>query len=395
MAYKTVSQLRDSVGGMLQGLDLNNVTQLNTAFERVARQVCVLLDIPEAVLRSSLTIYDGVTDYLAPTDMFASGIIDIRPQGQDRWAGDSVQKMYSADFDQQKAIISNGTKTTVEYDKGTGIIRVVSPVTTPRIELDAMTSTTGWTAAGSASSLAQDQTVYWQAPAALRFTCTGSSTGTLTKAITSQDLTSYQGVGVVFLAFRTPSATNLTSIELRIGSDASNYYSVTATTGFLTAFKANQFMLASFDLSTATTTGTPVITAMDYAQIRVNHTATLTNFYVGDLWISLPSPQTLIYNTDAIFLPSGSTTPINTITTTADQILLNDAAYAIYEVSCAIDIAQQQGGTLASGVIATLGQRLNGIRGLRGVLIQAGLVDAYRADNPSQEIRTVGSYYTL
>lgn len=394
MAYKTVSNLRDSVGGMLQGLNLNNVANLNTALERTARQTCVLLDIPEATLRSSLTLYDGVTDYLSPTDMFASGILDIRPQGQERWVGDSVQKQPSMEFDQTKGILSNTTRTTVEYDKGTGLIRVISPIVVPRIELDSMTYTTGWTAAGSASGLTVDQSVYWQAPSSLRFTLTGASSGTLTKTIPSQDLTSYQSVGVGFLAFRTPSASNLTSIELRLGSDASNYYSVIVTTGFIKAFTANEWMLASFDLSTATTVGTPTITAIDYAQVRIVHGATLTNFYVGDLWISLPSPQTLIYYTDAIFLASGSSTPSNTITSTSDQILLNDSAYAIYEVKCAIEVAMQQGGTLANGVIETLNNKLNGVKAGSQVVV-LGLIDSYRADNPSQEIRVTGSYYGI
>lgn len=372
---------------MLQGLNLNNVTNLNTALERVARQTCVLLNIPEATLRSNFVLYDGVVDYPAPTDLFASAIVDIRPQGQTRWPGDSVTKQYGDQFDQDKGWTIS-TKTTVEYDKGTGILRIVSPYPTARIELDAMTSTTGWTAAGSAGSLTTDSTVYWQAPASLRFTLTGASSGTLTKSIASQDLTSYLGVGVAFLAFRTPSGSNLTSIQLKLGSDASNYYSITVTTGFLKAFTTGDWMLAAFDLSTATTTGSPTITAIDYAQITITHAATLTNFYVGDLWISLPSPATMIYETDAIFIPSGSTTPQNTITATSDSIMLNDAAYSIYEVRCAIDVAQQQGGTLADGVIKTLLQVLNGIKG-----IQPGLLELYKAENPSQVLRTSASYY--
>ena len=390
---KTVSQLRDSVSGMLQGLNLNNVTNLNTAFERTARQTCVLLDIPEATLRQTLTLYDGVVDYLAPTDMFASAIDDIRPQGQTRWSGDDVQKQPMAEFDQDKGFITS-TKTTVEYDKGTGILRVVSPYPTARIELDPMTATTGWVAAGSASALTADSTVYWQQPSALRFTLTGNSVGTLTKTIPSQDLTSYKNVGVGFLASKIPSA-NLTSIEMRIGSSASAYYTQTVTAGFIKAFTAGDWMLESFDLSTATTVGVPDITKITYLQLLFTHGATMTNVYVGDVWIALPCPNTIIYQTAAIFIPTGSTVPINTITASSDQIMLNDSAYAIYEVKCAIEVAQQQGGTLASGVIQVLDQILNGVRGYRGVLVQLGLIDSYRADNPSQEIRTTGSYYDM
>lgn len=376
---------------MLQGLNLNNVRSLNTAFERAARETCVLLDIPEATLRDNFVLYDGVTDYLLPTDIFASAAVDLRPQGQTRYRDDIVQKQPSEEWDRDKSDTTS-TKITTEYDKGAGILRVVSNYPTARIELDPMTATTGWTAGGTVSSLTTDSTVIWQSPSSLRFNLT-IGTGTLTKTITAIDLTTYLGVGVAFLAFRTPSAANLTSIELRIGSSSSNYYSVIVTAGFLKAFAANDWMLADFDLSTATTVGTPDITKMSYVDLLFVAAGTMTNFYVGDLWISLPSPATLIYQTSAIFLTSGATTPVNTITTNNDQILLNDAAYSIYEVMCALAVATQQGGTIANGVIETLSQKLNGVRGYRGVLVQAGLLDMYRADNPSQEIRQVSSYY--
>jgi hypothetical protein len=395
MAYKTISNLRDSVSGMLQGLNLNNVTNLNTALERTARQVCVKLDIPEATLRQNLTTYDGVIDYLAPTDMFASAIVDLRPQGMDRDYNATVQKQPIETFDREKGWVNVGYKTAVEYDKGTGILRISSAAPVAKLEIDPMTAVTGWTAGGSASGILADSTVFWQSPSSIRFLLTGASSGTLTKTTPSLDLTNYQGVGVGFLAFRTPSASNLTSIELRIGSDASNYYSVTVTAGFIKAFTANDWMLASFDLSTATTVGTPVVTTIDYTQIIVTHGATLTNFYVGGLWISLPSPQTLIYQTSAIFLAAGATQPSATIVNTADQVLLNDSAYAIYEVECALEIAAQQGGTLANGVIQNLSRKLNGVKAAGGIVTELGLIDSYRADNPSQEIRMTGSYYDM
>lgn len=390
--YKSVSNLKDSVAGQLQGLNLNNVTNLFVAFERTARQVCVQLDIPEAQIRSNFTMYDGVTDYVAPTTMFAKEITDLRVQGVSRGPLDDVTKQYPDQFDREKGFITSN-KLTVEYDTGTGILRVVSPTPTPRIELDPMSDTAGWAVDGTiATSLAKDQTVFWQAPASLRFQL-ASGTGTLTKSISSNDLTDYQTVGVIFLAFYAPAVTNLTSITLRLGSDASNYYSVTATTGFLKAFTANQWQLVAFDLSTATTTGTPTITAIDYAQIRIATAGSIANFRVGDLWISLPSPHMLIFQTSAIFLGDGQTAPSASITSSSDQILLNDAAYAIYELECSINVALQQGGTLASGLIEVMSQKLNGVRGYRGVLVQPGLLDLYRADNPSESLRTVGNYY--
>ena len=222
MAYKTVSNLRDSVSGILTGINLNSVQNLNGAFERAARELCTLIYVPEASGKQAITLYDGVFDYATPTTIFGGSLVDFRPQGMSRTANDYVLKQPIAVFDRTKAYLQNGYQMTFEYVKGVGRVRIVSAKPTPRIELDSMTETTGWTAAGSASGLTKDTTVFWEEPAALRFTLTGSSAGTLTKTITSQDLTDYTGVGVVFLAIRTPSASSLTSIEIRIGSDASN-----------------------------------------------------------------------------------------------------------------------------------------------------------------------------
>lgn len=393
---KTVADLKTSVSGMLTGISLNTIPGgVEQVFERTARETLVQLDIPEAVARAAMNLYSGVFDYTAPSGMFASGIIDIRPQGKDRSSSNLVEKQFGDQFDREKGFVDQGVKFTVEYDNGTGTLRVVTGLTPPEVVLDAMTDTTGWTVDGAvATSLTTDQAIFWQSPSSLMFQL-GSGIGTLTKTITATDLTLYKSVGMVFLAIYAPSITNLSSITLRLGSSSTKYYEVTATTGFIMPFTAGQFMLVGFDLSTAITApgGTPTITAMNYVQLRVTTTGSITNFHMGELFISLPTPVMLAYNTPNIFLPTASSTPLSTITNSADTVLLNDAAFAIYEIKCAINVASSKGGTLASGLIATLAQTLNGVRGYRGVLIQPGLLDLYRADNPSQELRPGGTYY--
>lgn len=386
---KTVANLNDSVSGILQGLNLNNVTNLFTAYERTSRILAQKIYIPTSKGRTSLTLYDGILNYSCPTDIFGSNILDLAPQGVDRNVNDFVYKQGSQDFDLNKGLLGNGSQVSFDSLNGVDIIRIDSTNPLAKIELDPLTATTGWTAAGSASGLALDENIFYHGSGSLRFTLTGASVGTLTKATSSVDLTSYAGVGVVFLAFRTPSATDLTSIAVRIGSSSTNYYEVSNTTGFLGAWTTGDWMIVALDLATATTTGTPVITAMDYSQIRITHGVTLTNFYVGDLWISLPFPSTLTYETASIFKVSGgSASP--SISTSADTIILNDAAYAVYEQECAKTIAMQQGGTLASPVIQTINEELYGQRNNPE---RPGLYALYRADNPEQKLAQVGNWY--
>lgn len=388
MAYKTVSQVRDSLEGILTGININTVKNLNTAFERGAREMLSRITVPEASSHYALTLYDGVVDYIAPTDIFGSQLVDLRPQGMSRNITDEVSKRPIAIFDKTKAYVSNGAILTFEFVKGVGRVRISSTIPTPRIQLDPMNETTGWTLGGSASGLTQDSTVFWESPASLRFTLTGSSTGTLTKTITQADLTNYAGVGVVFLAFKTPSASSLTSFTVKLGSTSgltTNFYSVSSTTGFLGSWVAGEYLLVALDLSTATTTGTPVNTQIKYAQISIAHTATLTNFYLGDFFISLPSPQTMIYQNSSLFQASGAN-PLAAITSAADSIILNDSALVIYEYLTARVIAEQQGGTLASGIIATITAKLDG----SGRTL--GLIEIYRGNNPSQSLRQISSY---
>lgn len=389
---KTVANFKDSLTGLLTGINLNTqVSGLNGALERAARQMAETVYIPETMGSESIVLYDGVYDYEAPETIYGTEIIDLAPQGNSRNFLDYTYKKPLTDFDREKGYTPSGAQVTFKYVKGTGIVRIASARSRARAVLDPMTDDEGWTAAGSASGLAVDQTVFYDYPAALRFTLTGSSTGTLTKAISSQKLSDYEDVGVAFLAVRIPDGStvaNLTSVTLRLGSSASAYNEVSTTQGFLGAWVAGEWLLLAFDFSSASESGTPDWSAIDYAQIRIAHTAGFTNFRVGGLWISLPSPQNIIYQTCAFFLASGGS-PSASITNDNDSIILNDSAYVIYEHIAAKVIALQQSG----GVVT------DQIRGFDAVLEgsdkQPGLLENYRANNPSEGLRTVGNYYDV
>lgn len=391
MALKTVSQLRDSVAGILSGIDLNNVDNVNGCFERGVRVLIQNADVPEASSKQNITLYAGVTDYECDERIFASAVTDLRPQGVSRQPSDVVYKRDGEQFDRTKGYLPNGTMVTFEYDNGTPIIRVVSVVPTPQNKIDPMSSTDGWVAAGSASNLVEDGTVYYQYPASLRFLLTGAGTGTLTKTLNSAiDVSDYEDVGVAFLALRIPdgaTSTNLTGITLKLGSDSGNYNSVSETEGFLGAWISGNWLLVAFDFSLASQTGTPDWGSLDYVQVSFDHSATFTNIRVGGLWLSLPSPSELLFQTAAVFKASGQQ-PSTTITSNADEIILNDAAFTLLEYECSICILESTGGASVDSSIRGLQNKLSG----NGVN-DFGLYGKYRGDNPSQEIRTTGSWY--
>lgn len=395
--FTTVAEYKDSLTGMLTGTNLNDVTNLNGALERAARITLQQAKIPEAVDRTSFMLYDGVTDYPGDLDMFGTSIIDMRPQGVARVPTDYTYKDTMQNFDRNKGFTTNGHTVAFEYDRGEPIMRVTSPYSSPRIIIDPMNATTGWVAGGSATNLTTDSTVFYQAPAALRFNLAAAgSQGYIEKTLTNGfDLTAYKGVGVGFLAVDLPSATDITSVGFHLGSDNANYFDVSNTQGFLGAWVAGTYLLVALDLALATQVGSPALTQMDYVRVYVNYDGgAQTNVRLGGLWISLPSPTEVIYQTAGIFKNSVTGLLSRRISSDNDYIILNDAAYTLYEHEGALAVLGQNGGSTGSGLAASISQKLYGARTRTGSVIQLGLYDLYREENPAQELKTVDNWYT-
>lgn len=390
---RAISDLKDSVSAKLSGIDLQNVDNLYGAFETAARVFMQKAKIPETQIKQQLYIYSGVTDYLANEMLFGKSVIDIQPQGITRQSNDFVWLQYQSDFDRMKQYVQFGTKSTFDYNNGTPIIRIVSSYSPAKLILEPMNSITGWAADGvAATNLVADISFYYQAPASLRFNLnSGHSQGTLTKTINSVNLTTYQNTGVVFLAIEIPNIMAFASFELKLGSDSANYYLITNTAGTL-GNVSGQFMLMAFDLSLAITVGSPDISKITYIQVLINYDGTQqNNVRCGDLFISLPTPVTIIYSAAAFFSVGGVIS--NTITANTDIIVLNDAAYTIYEYECCVAVLEQVGGATADSMIARIDGKLNSSYTRTGKILTPGLYDEYKAENPSEILRTVGSYY--
>lgn len=392
---KTVADLKYSVAGILSGIDLANVDDVNGCFERAASTLIQKAFIPEASGIQNITLYSGVYNYSCTSKIYGTTINDIRPQGISRNPSDFVIKTNQEDFDRNKQYsLPVSTMATFQYSNGSPIIRITAPFPKPQVIIDTMSSTTGWVASGSASGLTADYTDFYQSPASLRFTMTGSSTGILTNASLNNPLSiaSYEDVGVAFLAIEIPTgatATNLTGISLKLGSSSGNYDSVSETEGFLGAWVAGEWLLVAFDFAGSSSTGTPDWSAIDYVQVSLTHTATFTNFRVGGLWISLPSPAQILYQSAAIFLPSGSSVPLTTITAVTDTIILTDPAYNIYLQESALSVLQNTGATASDSTSIKINRTLDGNKDTGEI----GLYARYRGDNPSQAIRQLGSWY--
>lgn len=391
-----VQDLQDNVSAILTGIDLTQVNDLFGCFERAVSTFIQKADVPEASGRQAFFLYDGVTDYDPTSTIFGNALVDLRPQGQNRQPWDGVAKTYIERFDRYKQWKTpSGYVVTFEYFNGSPVLRVNSAKAQQRLILDTMSSTTGWVAGGNASGLVLDQTVYWQQPAALRFNLAAAgSEGTISKTIASPNvsLSAYIGVGVGFIPVMVPEAGvgHITSLKLKIGSDSSNYYEVTATEPFALPLLGDYFELWGFDFSLATTVGSPVATrAGNYFEILVEYDGTaMTNVRMGGLWLSLPSPHEMLFYSSAVFV-SGTAVPAKTIDSASDTIIFSDPAYNIYVREAARAVAMQGSDYSA---VALIDAELDGQPGNSD---KPGLYAKFRGSNPSEELRVVGSYYDI
>lgn len=150
---------------------------------------------------------------------------------------------------------------------------------------ESLTENGTWAVSGDGSALAVDDQTYSAGIASLRFNVTASG-GTTTLACTNMDqvdLTDYIATGFAFIDLKPPNTNTvaITSVAVRIGSDASNYYLLTATTRFRGDSILSGFGPIGFDWSTKTTVGSPDVTALDYLQIVITHG---TSSAVNGIW---------------------------------------------------------------------------------------------------------------
>lgn len=144
----------------------------------------------------------------------------------------------------------------------TALVNALEATTNITATNDAVNLTTG-TAIRGANSVSFDIDVSNSANNYATITWAGAST---------VDISSAKGYVAFWVYVPSGFTTELSSVAFRLGSDSSNYYSWTL--GNLNEGE-NNFVVLQF--SDASTTGTPVDTAVDYFLLQVNYTASYTD----------------------------------------------------------------------------------------------------------------------
>jgi len=343
MSY-SITNLKQELTGALHGTTLDSILDVDGLIYRAARQVLADIDPQETKRIIPLeSVYKDVYVYSLPVDLKGTKIIDIRPQ-VNRNSFDNMSQRYSKSFDIGKEM-GKGESFNINFNSGIKTINIKNNFLQQGNVLSDFDSTTGITLSDDANNLSLDNVSYVTGSGAVKFDLDGlTNIGTLTTAITAQDLSDFLNQGNFFLWVYLPKGSDFTGITIEVGSDSTNYYTMTtAITQQNTNFQ-NGWNLLSFPWSGATVVGTPIITAIDYIKIDINYANAQTGVRIDSLNVRLGSIFEIVYYSKYLFSNANTGNWQETVLDDSDIINLDTESYNLLFYQLCIMAAQQQQG---------------------------------------------------
>lgn len=387
MAY-SVANLKDDLGGIVHGTTTNKITALNSLIERAARDVLAEIDPIETVRIQpiSTAIYDKVYDYSCPSDLKGDRIIDIRPQ-VNRELSDRFSHYYNEQFDLRKAQMTQGNLYSLQWDTYVKSIRIKVDLVSPILisNISSITENGTWAVGNDATNLSQNTLNYVSGGAALEFDLDGSTTDGYIENSTLQavDLTRDQSLGVLFLYVYMPSASVVTSVNIRWGDDTSNYWTSTATSANNSTAFQDGWNLIKFTWPSSAT-GSPTVTSVNYSRVTINYDGTATTgFIVNNLVSQLGSVYEIEYYSKYLFRDSSTGAFAENIASDNDLINLDTDSYNLLTYKCAYLAAQQLQGGNANFDASFFGNEYEKLK------------RRYVGKNRSQSKSAQSTYYTM
>lgn len=348
MSY-SILDLKNDVVGILHGTTANQIQNFDGVINRAAREV--LLDVdPQETKRTVefvAPIFNTVFDYPLAGDVKGNKIIDLFPQVQ-RLPQDIWLQSYNQAFDVSKQnIFSMANMFTINFDSSIKTIRINAPYLNPPVivsQIDNITNNGTWSAGGTASNLSTNNTNFAQGAGSLQFDVTTGAAYIENSTIQAIDLSAYLNQASFFNWAYIPTASNLTSINLRIGSSASDYYTLTVTqTQQATAF-VNGWNLEQYPWASMSVTGSPDSSAITYARLTMNVTASMAACKFNGLNSILGTILQYEYYSKYLFRNASTGTYQETVLDNADLINLDTESFNLLTYKTAeLSVQQQQG----------------------------------------------------
>lgn len=348
MSYSVLNAKND-LQGVLHGTQLNQITNLDGVFNRTARQL--LLDVDPQETKRTVEfvnpIFNTVFDYPIAADVKGNKIIDIRPQVQ-RLPRDIWTQAYNQAFDVIKQnIFSLADMFTMNFNTALKTIRINAPFLNPPViinQIDDITDNGTWQITGTATNLSVNNTNFVQGAGSLQFNQTAGIGGLLNNDMTAVDLSDVENQSSLFVWVYVPTGASLTSVDLYWGNDNGNYWLKNVTTNQQGVSFVNGWNFCQFIWSTATVIGSPDSSAIDFVEIHLNTTASLTGCLVNGVNSILGSILEYEYYSKYMFRDSITGAFQETVTDDSNLINLDTESYNLFfNLLAYFSIQQQQG----------------------------------------------------
>ncbi len=352
MSYN-ILQLKNDMTGMMHGTTSNQVQNFDGLINRAARQLLLDLD-PQETKRSVefvAPIFNSVFDYPIAADVKGNKIIDVFPQVQ-RIPQDVWLQSYNQAFDVFKQnLFSFQNMFTINFNTSLKTIRINAPWLNPPVIINQVESTNDngtWTAGGTASGLAVNNTNFAQGAGSLQFNATTGAAYIENSTSEALDLSAVVNQSYLFVWVYVPMAANLTDVKLRWGSSATNYYEGTATQTQQGTVFVNGWNLCQFPWVNAVTHGTPNSSSITYLRVTLDLTASATACLVNGINSILGSILSYEYYSKYLFRDSSTGVYQETVTDDSNLINLDTESYNLLTYLVAYLAFQQQQGLDAS-----------------------------------------------
>lgn len=343
MSYSVLTA-KSELEAMLHGTTLTQVVNINGVFNRAGRQLMLDIDPAETkrIQGLSFPIYYGVFDYAAPADLKGNKIVDIIPQTNVAYRPIFTQT-YNRNFDVMKNIAATNTFTVMQ-NTGVKTVRIDYNDNSRVIPVNQMNAIQGngtWSATGTASNLTANSQVVDNYQGVLSFDITTGSGYLLNSTITATNIAVNYNNSAFFWDFYVPDATKLTSINVRIGSDSSNYWEMTGiTTGATDNPFVNGYNQGTAYWANMTTVGTPDNTSITYARIGFVVTGAMSGCWCANLNSNMGWLANFEYYSKYMFSTAAGVWQ-ETVTDESNLINLDTESYNIFLYQAAFLCVQQ------------------------------------------------------
>ena len=399
MAF-TANDILNSALLPFSGTSREAVSNPKLTVYKAALQVRSHVDILESkrVVPLLPAVYQGDNLYIVPNDF--DKIIDLAPQdGRDN---QDYADFYNTSSKTISVDRSRGTHAfNTEYRMGTRLLRVLdnSNQDTP-VVINSCTSLIAdgnFSLSGDGSNLGINEVFTLNGGAAIDFDITQSSgyTSLIANGMVNKDIDHLTRDAVFSCAMYTPSnlVGNVDSVQLKIGSDSSNYYSITSTSNSYGNALTEGYNTIRFQRRDASETGTVVDEEISYMEITINHSnleTVVKGVKIDNVLANLGVGYTLSYyskfyfvNADGNYIEKPTTPDL-----TEETIFSTDTANLVdYEAQRILDyeINGQSGGLRDKEAKRVL-------FGLQNVVEERGLYAEYRNSFPSERAVNITSY---